>query len=124
MSGDFAGKVALVTGGNSGIGRAIALQMAGQSATVLLVGRDAAKGAAVAGEIMDQGGSARFWPVDLGEAEQVRALTDEVTADYSALHVLVNCAGGGDRKMGVSADSDPLERWNKVSGGNFLSAYL
>ena len=124
MDQDFAGKTALVTGGNSGIGRAIALQLAAAGAEVLLVGRDPAKGAAVVGEVETVGGRARFWPADLGDPEAVKALTDEISRAYPALHVLVNCAGGGDRKMGVSADSDPVERWNKVSGGNFLSAYL
>lgn len=127
MSGpnlEFSGKTALVTGGNSGIGRAIALQLSRQGAEVLLVGRDRSKGAAVVGEVEAAGGRARFWPVDLGEPDAVRIFTGQVRAGYPALHVLVNCAGGGDRKMGVSADSDPLERWNKVSGGNFLSAYL
>jgi NAD(P)-dependent dehydrogenase (short-subunit alcohol dehydrogenase family) len=124
MSVDFAGKVALVTGGNSGIGRAIALQLAGSGAEVLLVGRDPVKGAAVEREIADRGGRARFWPVDLGQAAAVRSWLAEVGAVYTALHVLINCAGGGDRKMGVTADSDALDRWNKVSGGNILSAYL
>jgi NAD(P)-dependent dehydrogenase (short-subunit alcohol dehydrogenase family) len=124
MSDTFAGKLALVTGGNSGIGRAITLQLAGQGAEVLLVGRDREKGAAVEREVAARGGRGRFWAIDLAEAEQVRALVDDVTRAYPALHVLVNCAGGGDRKMGVSAASDALERWNKVSGGNFLSAYL
>ena len=124
MDRDFAGKLALVTGGNSGIGRAIVLRLAAAGADVLLVGRDAAKGAAVVAEVEAGGGRGRFWPVDLGEPEPVRTLTAEIRRDYPALNVLINCAGGGDRKMGVSAASDPMERWNKVSGGNFLSAYL
>ncbi len=121
---NFANKLALVTGGNSGIGRAIVLQLAAEGATVLLVGRDRAKGAAVVSEVAEQGGLARFWSVELGDAAAVRALLAEVARDYPALHVLINCARGGDRKMGVSAESDALDRWNKVSGGNFLSAYL
>lgn len=121
---DFANKVALVTGGNSGIGRAIVLQLAGEGAEVLLVGRDPAKGAAVVREITERGGKARFWSVELGDAVAVQALLAGVARDYAELHILINCAGGGDRKMGVSAGSDALDRWNKVSGGNFLSAYL
>lgn len=124
MSQAFANKVALVTGGNSGIGRAIALQLAAEGAEVLLVGRDPAKGAAVEREIAALGSRARFWPVELGDAAAVSRLVSEVTARHGALHVLVNCAGGGDRKMGVTGESDALDRWNKVSGGNFLSAYL
>jgi NAD(P)-dependent dehydrogenase (short-subunit alcohol dehydrogenase family) len=124
MSVDFTGKVALVTGGNSGIGRAIALQLAGVGAEVLLVGRDPAKGASVEREIAEGGGRARFWPVDLSQAGAVQSWLAGVAAGYGALHVLINCAGGGDRKMGVTTESDALDRWHKVSGGNFLSAYL
>ena len=124
MTGAFAGKVALVTGGNSGIGRAISLQLAAEGADVMLVGRDPAKGAAVVREIAESGGRGAFRPVELGDAAAVQALVAAVRTRYAKLDILVNCAGGGDRKMGVTADSDALDRWNKVSGGNFLSAYL
>jgi len=121
---NFEAKHALVTGGNSGIGRAISLQLAEAGATVILVGRDPAKGAAVQKEIHEHGGQAAFFPVELSDADAVQALIRTVDASYGALHVLINCAGGGDRKMGMRPGGTPLDRWSKVSGGNFLSAYL
>jgi NAD(P)-dependent dehydrogenase (short-subunit alcohol dehydrogenase family) len=60
MSQDFVGKTALVTGGNSGIGREVALQLAGRGAQVIISGRDAARGEQAVAAIRDAGGGAQF----------------------------------------------------------------
>jgi NAD(P)-dependent dehydrogenase (short-subunit alcohol dehydrogenase family) len=74
---DLEGKVALVTGATSGIGKAAAIQLAAQGATVIVHGRDADRGAAVVAEIENGGGSARFVGADLGEpAEALRPARD------------------------------------------------
>jgi NAD(P)-dependent dehydrogenase (short-subunit alcohol dehydrogenase family) len=65
MVRDLQGKVALVTGATSGIGRAAAVQLAEQGATVIVHGRDATRGAAVVAEIENAGGSARFVGAEL-----------------------------------------------------------
>ena len=85
--------VCLVTGGTSGIGRAVAVQLAQQGATVLLTGRDRARGEAAVTEIRGQGGSAEFLPADFASLASVRALADEVRRRHDRLHVLVNNAG-------------------------------
>ncbi|MDT7754375.1 MAG: hypothetical protein QOH27_273 [Mycobacterium sp.] len=86
---DLEGKVALVTGATSGIGRAAAVQLAAQGATVIVHGRDSTRGAAVVKEIEDAGGSARFVGADLGEpAEAVR-----LAAEVGEVDILVNNAG-------------------------------
>jgi len=86
---DLEGKVALVTGATSGIGKAAALQLAAKGATVIVHGRDSARGSAVVAEIENAWGSARFVGADLGEpAEALR-----LAAEASAVDILVNNAG-------------------------------
>ena len=87
-------KVCLVTGGNSGIGLAAARGLARQGATVLLTGRDQARGEAAARELRAAGAaSAEFLPADLSTMAAVRALADEVRQRHDKLHVLINNAG-------------------------------
>lgn len=120
----FEGQVVLVTGGNSGIGRAIAHQFAAAGASVVLVGRNLQKSIAVENEITSRGGRALGLAVELSDAAAVQNLIQRIGDQYGKLHVLVNCAGGGNRKYGLTETSPILERWHKMSGGNFLNAYL
>lgn len=121
---DFKDRVALVTGGNSGIGRAIARQFAAAGASVILAARNQARGEAVCREIAEAGGRATFFSVQLGDDGAVQALVRNVEQAHGALHVIVNCAGGGEAKSGVNERSGVLERWNAMSASNLLSAYL
>jgi len=86
---DLEGKVALITGATSGIGKAAAMQLAAQGATVIVHGRDADRGAAVVAEIENGGGSARFVGADLGEPAQALGLAREA----GDVDILVNNAG-------------------------------
>jgi len=124
MNFDFQDRVAVVTGGNSGIGRAISIQLAAAGARVILAARDSAKGEAACQEIAKRGGRAEFLSVQLGDDEAVQAMMQKVDQTYGALHVLVNCAGGGETKAGVAETSGVLERWNRMAASNLLSAYL
>src|SRR5438105_15407249 len=72
------GQRALVTGATSGIGRAVALQLARDGAEVLVHGRDAARGAETVEEITAAGGKAGFVAADLGDAANVQRLAREV----------------------------------------------
>jgi NAD(P)-dependent dehydrogenase (short-subunit alcohol dehydrogenase family) len=83
------GKVALVTGATSGIGRAAAVQLAAQGAIVIVHGRDAGRGIAVVKEIESAGGSARFVGADLGQPAEALRLATEV----GDVDILVNNAG-------------------------------
>src|SRR5204863_6150228 len=83
------GQKALVTGATSGIGRAIALQLARDGAEVLVHGRDAARGAETVEEITASGGKASFVAADLGDAADVQRLGGEV----GDVDILINNAG-------------------------------
>lgn len=85
---------AVIIGGTSGIGRAIALRMAADRATLVIAGRDVERGEAVAQACRDAGArNARFIAVDVGDASSLQALADAVDADVGPPQVLVNSAG-------------------------------
>src|SRR6266850_462136 len=86
---DLAGLKALVTGATSGLGRAIALQLARDGADVIVHGRDAARGAQTVEEIQSHGGSARYVGTDLGDAASIAGFAKEV----GDIDILVNNAG-------------------------------
>ena len=83
------GQRALVTGATSGIGRAVALQLARDRADVLVHGRDAARGDQTVKEISDAGGTASFVAADLGDGADVQWLANEI----GDVDILVNNAG-------------------------------
>jgi NAD(P)-dependent dehydrogenase (short-subunit alcohol dehydrogenase family) len=91
---DLMGNTVLVTGGNSGIGRATALAMAGRGAHVVLSGRDASRGEQVVAAIRAQGGTADFVASDLSDEASARQLAKQAT-ELGGGHVdiLVNNAG-------------------------------
>src|SRR5258707_10961532 len=83
------GQRALVTGATSGIGRAVALQLARDGAEVLVHGRDAARGADTVAEITAAGGKASFVAADLTDVADVQRLASEV----GEVDILINNAG-------------------------------
>jgi NAD(P)-dependent dehydrogenase (short-subunit alcohol dehydrogenase family) len=87
------GKVALVTGGTSGIGRASALLFARQGAKIALAGRRKAEGESVVAEIHQAGGQAIFIPVDLAKTSGISGLVTEVVSRYGRLDCAFNNAG-------------------------------
>ncbi len=91
----FANTVAVITGGGSGIGRATAVRLAQEGATVVLVGRTAVKLEETVQDITRLGvpGVADRFAADVTDREQVRALAAYVQNRYGDLHVLVNNAG-------------------------------
>ena len=92
--GLFAGQVAVVTGGGSGIGRCIAHELASLGAQVVLVGRNREKLERTAGEIRDDGGQANFEVCDIRDEAAVRAAIAAVVAAHGRIDALVNNAGG------------------------------
>lgn len=89
-----AGRVALVTGGGTGIGRATALELAATGADVVICGRREEPLAATAGEIERSGGRCMAMPADVRDPQQVGQLVDAALERFGAIEVLVNNAGG------------------------------
>lgn len=96
---DLSGKVAVVTGGNGGIGLGMAKGMAGAGATIVVAGRDAAKNAAAVKEIQALGATASAIPVDVLKEDSCRALIAETVKAHGRLDILINNAGMSIRKQ-------------------------
>lgn len=113
-------KIALVTGGSGGIGRAIALELAALGHGVFLGGRDERKLQAVAAEIAQAGGRAWPCPADLADEAQIRKLAERVLREGGGIDVLVNCAGCF--KMGAW-ESEPVEDLDELYRINLRAPY-
>ena len=119
----FKDKVFLVTGGGSGIGFGIVRAALAEGASVAFCGRDQAKGAAAL-RALDAGERAAFLPADVADPEQAKALVAAAVERFGRLDVVVNNAGAGARRSGVTAADDPAARWRKIIGPNLEGAYL
>lgn len=93
LSRSVEGKVALVTGAGSGMGRATAILFADEGARVAAVDVNAEPVEAVAAEIRAAGGTARAWACDVSDRAAVEALIEAVVAEFGGLDILVNNAG-------------------------------
>ncbi len=116
----FEGKVVLVTGGASGMGRATAKRLASEGARVVLTDRNAADGAKVASEIGD---SALFIEQDVTDEAGWATTVTTVRRHFGALHVLVNNAGIGG-VMGANPEKETLEGWRRIHGVNLEGVFL
>jgi NAD(P)-dependent dehydrogenase (short-subunit alcohol dehydrogenase family) len=121
MPGRLQDKVALITGGNSGIGEATARRFTQEGAKVAILARRETEGRAVQDAIRAQGGEITFLPCDVTDRAAVEAAVAKTVAAYGGLHVLINNAGGGAREM-FPAESD--ETWNRVVGVNLTACFL
>jgi 3-oxoacyl-[acyl-carrier protein] reductase len=119
---DLSGRVAVVTGGSRGIGRAISLLLAGHGARVVVNYRSNARAAqATAREITACGGECITVQADVSKPEEVHHLMDEALEAYGRIDILVNNAGltRDDLLMRMSE-----EKWNRVLDANLHSAFL
>ncbi|OLT21203.1 oxidoreductase [Actinomadura sp. CNU-125] len=123
MSGgfDMDGRVALVTGGGTGIGRGTALVLAEHGADVVLAGRRRGPLEATAEEIEGLGRRAFAVPTDVTDPEQCRTLVDTTVRETGRLDVLVNCAGGAPTKGPMKWTDD---EWDRVLALNLGSVFF
>jgi NAD(P)-dependent dehydrogenase (short-subunit alcohol dehydrogenase family) len=114
---DLEGQRALVTGATSGIGRAVALQLASDGAAVVVHGRDAARGAETVEAITAAGGRAEFAAADLGDAADARRLGEEA----GDVDILINNAGIS--RWAPTADFD-VDAYDAMFAGNVRAPFL
>jgi NAD(P)-dependent dehydrogenase (short-subunit alcohol dehydrogenase family) len=119
---DFTGKVALVTGGANGIGRAATRAFARHGARVVVVDRDEAGGDAAAGAIRQEGGEARFIAADVTRSASVEAYVKAALDAYGAIHCFFNNAGI-EGKVAPTAEYDEAI-FDAVIGVNVKGVFL
>ena len=117
---DFSGKVAVVTGGASGVGRAIASKLAGDGARVVIADVDAESIGRTREELADQGLSVDGMDVDVTRAESVDALAKRVFAKYGNVHLLFNNAGVGIKEAKRRIWTIPEKDWQWTYSVNVI----
>jgi 2-deoxy-D-gluconate 3-dehydrogenase len=118
---DLSGKVAIVTGGNGGIGLGMAKGLAEAGAAVAVAGRDAAKNAEAVAELARLGARAIAVRVDVTSEESCRAMIAETVRALGRLDILINNAGTNIRKR---PEEYSLEEWHTILETNLTSAFV
>jgi len=120
-TGKLNGKVALITGGSRGLGKAMALALAKEGAHLALIARDEAKLKTVTDEIKQAGGTAEYFRADVTDPTQVKAAEQAIIARFGQVNILINNAGINIRKP---LTEYTLEEWRQVMDANLTSVYL
>jgi 2-deoxy-D-gluconate 3-dehydrogenase len=118
---DLKGKVAIVTGGNGGIGLGMARGLADAGADVAVVGRNEAKSTAAVTELKSRGGRAIAIQTDVTDKAAVTAMVEQVKREFGRIDILVNNAGINIRKPPHVLE---IEEWSSVIDTNLTSAFL
>ena len=120
MADRLAGKVAVITGGNSGIGETTGQVFAREGAKVVLMARRQEQGEAVAQGIRDAGGEATFIRCDVGDDDSVQQAVAQAAEAYGTINVLFNNAGGGS---GAQFPNEPNSEWHRVVNTNLTGTF-
>lgn len=120
MSNRFENRIAAVTAGGSGMGRAAALRLAEEGATVVVVDIDEAAAGATVAAALAVGGKAEAFGCDVADVEQLRVLFRSIEDRHGVLHVLFNNAG----IPGAAGIEVSEEDWERAVGVNMKSAYF
>jgi gluconate 5-dehydrogenase len=118
---DLSERTALVTGGGSGLGYAIARALAGAGAKVVLLGRDVDKLRRGEAEIAGAGGRAAHVVCDLAEADRIRPMVEEVEREHGAVDILVNNAGINQR---MPLTEIPKDIWDGMIAVHLSAPFL
>ena len=119
--GLFAGKVVVVTGGGSGIGRCVAHELAALGATVALIGRKPEKLQTVLDEIIQDGGLASMHQCDIRQEEAVKKTIADIAAQHTRIDGLVNNAGG---QYMTPLEAISVKGWDAVISTNLTGGFL
>ena len=118
---DLSGRVAIVTGGNGGIGLGMANGLAEAGAAIVIVGRNEAKSNAAVAELKQRGAKAISIVADVTEKAAVQAMVELAARELGRIDILVNNAGINIRKPPQALS---LQEWDHVIGTNLTSAFL
>lgn len=123
MARRLEGRVAIVTGASSGMGKVTAFQLANEGASVVLAARREEEGEAAAQEIRDQGGIARFIRTDVSKWDDVSAMVDFAVSEFGGLHCAFNNAG-----LSARGTDDWLElsesQWDQMIDINLKGVWM
>ncbi len=114
------GKVAIVTGGSRGIGRAVAVALAREGATVAVCSRNIEASKETADQISSEGGRAKAYQLDVTDSESVSRLVSDVLGDSGRIDILVNNAGVTSDNLLVRMKE---EEWDKVVNTNLKGTF-
>jgi NAD(P)-dependent dehydrogenase (short-subunit alcohol dehydrogenase family) len=120
--GKMQGKVILITGGSSGIGKATAKAFAAEGAKVVLASRGEEKGRDAASEIEADGGEAFFVRADVSSEDQVRNLVERAVSKYGRVDYAFNNAGVEGH--GARLAKETMEMWNEIMDINLKGVWL
>ncbi|NND59740.1 MAG: SDR family oxidoreductase [Gammaproteobacteria bacterium] len=121
LSGRIHGKLVVITGASSGIGKAAALKIGEAGARVVLVARTLEKLEETAAEIKELGGQAFCYPTDLNDLDAIDAMANQVIADHGPVDVLINNAGRSIRR-GIENSFDRFHDFERTMQLNYFGA--